>query len=249
MNGDPMKAGRASQSLAAILGVRELILEGELRPGERVSELWLVDRLGVSRTPVRAALVRLEHEGLLETLPSGGYAVRRFSDEEVADAIELRGAMEGLAARRAAERGVSPQQLSELRLITDQLDQVLKERTDRIDFDSYVELNWRFHAKLVQIAGSSVFAEQIERIQALPFASPSAFVEAQTEMQESLDILIIAQSQHRAVVEAIELREGARAEALMREHARIARTNLALVAASDRLKRRVPDLSLVDTPK
>lgn len=82
-----------SQSLKTILSLRDLILSGELKPGERLSELAIVDRLGVSRTPVRTALVRLEEEGLLEAIPSGGYAVRHFSEADIFDAIETRGTL------------------------------------------------------------------------------------------------------------------------------------------------------------
>ena len=64
----------ASQTVRALLAMRELLLTGELAAGQRVSEIWAVDRLGVSRTPVRSALARLEEEGFLEALPSGGYS-------------------------------------------------------------------------------------------------------------------------------------------------------------------------------
>ena len=100
----PSEAG-ASQSVLAQQRLRELILSGELPAGTRILEVPLAERLGVSRTPVRTALVRLEQEGLLEGLPNGGYRVRHFSDHDVRDAIELRGTVEGLAARLAAERG------------------------------------------------------------------------------------------------------------------------------------------------
>jgi GntR family transcriptional regulator of vanillate catabolism len=94
-----------SQSVKAQLRLREMILAGELPGGARIAELTLVEKLGVSRTPIRAALMRLEQEGLLEALPNGGYAVRTFSERDVSDAIELRGTVEGLLARIAAERG------------------------------------------------------------------------------------------------------------------------------------------------
>src|SRR4051812_6802740 len=93
-----------SQTLRAALALRELILDGELRPGERVAEIPLSERIGVSRTPLRLALARLEHEGLLNSLSAGGFVVRQFTREEIADAIELRGVLEGTAARLAAER-------------------------------------------------------------------------------------------------------------------------------------------------
>ena len=95
-----------SQTVKAQLALRDLVLRGELSPGERVSELQMVERLGVSRTPVRMALVRLEEEGLLEAIPSGGFAVKTFSEREVFEAIEIRGTLEGLggASRRRARR-------------------------------------------------------------------------------------------------------------------------------------------------
>src|SRR4051794_31806763 len=88
-----------SQTLRAALALRELILDGELPPGVRVAEIPLSERIGVSRTPLRLALARLEHEGLLTSLSSGGFIVRQFTREEIADAIELRGVLEGTAAR------------------------------------------------------------------------------------------------------------------------------------------------------
>lgn len=129
-----------SQSLKTILSLRDLILSGELKPGERLSELAIVDRLGVSRTPVRTALVRLEEEGLLEAIPSGGYAVRHFSEADIFDAIETRGTLEGLAARLAAERGPSPGQIGEIKLCLRKLDVLVQTETGADTFSSYVEI-------------------------------------------------------------------------------------------------------------
>src|SRR5947207_4679399 len=104
-----------SQTVKAQLRLRELIVGGELKPGSRIAELSLVERLGASRTPIRMALVRLEEEGLLEALPNGGFAVRDFSEADIRDAIEVRGTLEGLAARLAAERGITSVLLAEAR--------------------------------------------------------------------------------------------------------------------------------------
>ena len=87
---------QVSAQLRALLKLRELILSGELAGGTRIAEPAIVERLGMSRTPIRAALMRLEQEGLLEALPNGGYAVKTFSERDIADAIELRGTLEGL---------------------------------------------------------------------------------------------------------------------------------------------------------
>ena len=216
-----------SQTVKAQLALRELILGGELKAGARIAELWLVERLKVSRTPVRLALVKLAEEGLLDALPSGGYAVKDFSEADIIDAIELRGTMEGLAARLAAERGVSPVLITEARECLDRIDQALAsaELSDET-FAVYVQQNARFHTLLSEMAGSELVSRQLEKTKALPFASPNGFVMAQSVGPHARDVLVVAQEQHRMVIEAIVQREGARAEALMREHARIARRNL-----------------------
>lgn len=222
-----------SQTVTALLQLREFILSGELSPGERLSELSLVDRLGVSRTPVRAALARLEEEGLIEAIPSGGYAVKAFSEIEIHDAIELRGTLEGLAARLAAERGVPASLLAELRRVLTRIDAVLAgDSIGEATFPDYVTLNEALHQLLIEASGSAVLARQLGRVAALPFASPSGFLMAQAALPEARTILTLAQEQHRAVIEAIEQREGTRAEAVMREHGRLARRNLDLALKS-----------------
>ena len=225
-----------SQAVKAQLRLRELILSGQLAAGSRIAELVLVDLLGVSRTPIRAALMRLEQEGLLQALPGGGYAVRTFSEREVADAIELRGTLEGLAARLAAERGASRRALLEARECLDQIDRVLLDPSLSEDmFSEYVELNARFHRLLADMPDSEVLSREIERAAGLPFASPSGFVGVQVDNAPARDMLVVAQHQHRQVLDAIERREAGRAEALMREHSRIARHNMQLALRDPQL--------------
>lgn len=209
-----------------------------------MSELPLVERLGVSRTPLRLALATLEHEGLLESLAGGGYAVREFTQADVEDAIELRGVLEGTAVRFAAERGASRRQLAEMRELSLAMDEAVH-RADVDSFWSYVDLNSRFHALFLEAARSPVLERALERIVSLPFASPVAFVLAQAELPESREILVIANDHHRGLIEAIERREGARAEALAREHARVARRNLEIVMENREVLKRLPGASLV----
>lgn len=138
---------------------------GDLPGGARIAELTLVERLGVSRTPIREALLRLEQEGLLHGLPSGGYAVRTFSETDVADAIELRGTMEGLAARLAAERGADALLLAQAAQCLDAIDQVLQPQAlDDDGFARYVALNAQFHHLLARMVGSDLVVRELERI-------------------------------------------------------------------------------------
>jgi GntR family transcriptional regulator of vanillate catabolism len=239
------KTDRAIQSQRALMGVRDLIVSGEVRAGARLSEVALAERLGISRTPLRAALARLGQEGLVDAIPSGGYAVRSFSREDVIDAIELRGVLEGTALRLVAERGLAPARLAELHRLLNELDASLRGDIADMDFDRYVDLNAAFH-ELLWSLGSRTIRREIERVTSLPFASPSAFLDKQADVPAFRRSLYGAQAQHRAMVNAIELREGARAESLAREHARLARHNLEHVLDEDRsLIRRVSALSLV----
>ena len=242
MSGEPESQ---SQSMRALLRLRQLLLAGEYETGTRMSELPLVERLGVSRTPVRMALAILEHEGLLESLPTGGYAVRSFTRADIDDAIELRGILEGTAARFAAERGVRPDQLAAMHEINDELDGVVH-RADYESFERYVDLNERLHTTLLDAADSPVLRRTLAGIVTLPFASPSAFVLAEAELPESREILVIAQFQHRELVRAIERREGARAERIGREHARLASRNLDVVLDHREVLESIPGAALVD---
>ena len=238
-----------SQTVKAQLALRELILGGELKPGARIAELWLVERLSVSRTPVRMALVKLAEEGLLEALPNGGFAVTAFSESDIHDAIELRGTLEGLAARMAAERGVSPVLLTEAAECLKRIDAALAQPALTDDtFTLYVHENALFHTLLAEMAGSPLVARQLDKAVALPFASPNGFVMAQSVGPHARDVLVVAQAQHHMVLEAITAREGSRAESLMREHARIARRNLEQALRNHHSLQLVPGASLIRRP-
>ena len=213
------------------LALREMIVQGELQPGDRVTELAMVARLGLSRTPVRTALMRLQDEGLLEALPGGGFAVATFSETDVYDTIELRGTLEGLAARLAAERCASPACLMQLRTHLDTLDAALAADGEAKLIAAYVEHNAAFHAVLCELCASAPLIKQIERVNALPFASPSALVALNSDPLGARHVFTIAQHQHRSLLEAIERRQGTRAEAIAREHARLSVTNLQRIFA------------------
>ena len=163
----PNEAAEAggSQAVKAQLRLREMVLAGELPGGARIAEVAISEQLGVSRTPVRSALMRLEQEGLLESLPNGGYAVRTFSERDVSDAIELRGTLEGLSARLAAERGAPPVVLREARACLQRIDELLREPAlDDAAFSRYVTFNGQFHALLSELSGSTVISASIPKV-------------------------------------------------------------------------------------
>jgi GntR family transcriptional regulator, vanillate catabolism transcriptional regulator len=233
-----------TQITKAVLRLRELIFNGRFSPGERMSELPLVELLGVSRTPLRLALAELEHEGLLRGLPGGGYVVREFTQGDVRDAIELRGVLEGTAARFAAERGASARDLAALRATNETIG-ALVHRSDYESFERYLHLNESFHARMLKMARSPLLVRSLEGIVSLPFAGPSALIFAQAELPASRDILVIAHRHHTGLIDAIERRQGARAESLAREHARLAVANLEIVVEHRDVLERLPGAALI----
>jgi GntR family transcriptional regulator of vanillate catabolism len=215
------------QGTKALISLRDAILSGDLAAGERLVELALVDRLQISRTPIRFALDRLADEGLIERR-NGGYVVRTFTNQEIRDAIRIRGVLEGMAVRMAAEReSPPPEPLAMARQCIVDLDKLLaSKRSTAARVEEYLDINHRFHVSIVEMAGSYVVQRTLNHVCALPFASPNAFVMARRELGDIRDVMFISQTQHRSMLEAIENHEGARAEGIAREHAELSLTAL-----------------------
>lgn len=242
----------SSQTGRTVLNLREMLLRGDFRPGERLSELPLVARLGVSRTPIRLALDRLANEGLLEIVPTGGFMVRAFTLTDMYDAIEMRGVLEGAAARLATERLQDLSELAGLRALQEELERVMpldpKLHPTIDSFAHYLDLNESFHSALVDLAKSPMLRRTVDRILSLPFASPSATVFARLKLPKAKELLTIAHEHHNAILEALEKRQGSRAESLAREHAGLALRNLEAVLADKEVSSFVPGASLIRMP-
>ncbi len=233
----------ASQVSRATLGLRDMLLRGALRPGQRIAEIPLSAKLGVSRTPLRLAFERLEHEGLVKALPHTGFAASEFSITDIWDAIETRGILEGAAARLAAERLNNPAQLEPLRKINRAMEEISEINLE--SFTRYLDLNKAFHDAILDLANNQILRRAIEQIYSLPFASPSSRVLLARTLPGSKQILPIAEEHHRGLIDAIEHREGARAESLAREHARLTRRNLEEALADRTFLETVPGARLL----
>jgi len=218
-----------------------MVLTGAFAAEQRLTELDLVGRLGASRTPIRHALSRLAHEGLLEQVHSGGYRIRTFAIEDVWDAIELRGVLEGTAARLAAERLAGPAELEPIREHLESMEVLLPLQPEH--YPCFLERNDRFHRALWQLSKSRMLIATLEGILHLPFAAPSAhvFVESAAAARTAE----IGQEHHRRIVEAIAQRAGTRAEALAREHSHIARRIIEHSLHDAKLSGRVPGAMLI----
>jgi GntR family transcriptional regulator of vanillate catabolism len=245
-----------SQTGRTLLNLRGMLLRGDFQPGERISELPLVARLGVSRTPIRLALDRLAHEGLLEPSPTGGFVVRAFTVEDIWDAIETRGVLEGAAARLAAERLEHDSEMVLLRGYRDEMDAMIlmdgdPDRFVEPDIDSfarYLDLNEAFHSEIVTLAKSSMLRRALDHVTSVPFASPSALVYVRAKLPRAPQMFAVSHEHHRAIVEAIEQRQGARAESLAREHSRMTRRNVEFALSDTSILSGVPGASLIRIP-
>jgi GntR family transcriptional regulator, vanillate catabolism transcriptional regulator len=238
-----------SQTGRTLLTLRELVLRGEFSPGERLLELALVTRLGVSRTPIRLALDRLAHEGLLEPTPSGGFVVRQFTLADVWDAIETRGVLEGMAARLAAERIRDHSELARIKKFQAQMDALHEtnmQHTSIESFAQYMELNEEFHSELVQLAKSPMLRRSLAHLNSLPFAGPSAMVFARSKLPKASEMLILGQEQHHSLLEALAQGQGTRAQFVAWEHARLSRRNLESALSDKEILSCVPGSSLIN---
>jgi len=220
----------STQLAGAVVRLREMILNGRLAPGQRVAEAPLADMLGVSRTPVRQALPLLAQEGLLVMNETRGYVVRAFTPAEISDAIDVRGALEALAGRRIAERGVSKALSRDLRRCLEDGDLLLaRRRIEEDDGADYAEMNARFHRLILDAADSAILAAALERNNHVPFAGPQALAFDGTQLDRMYDHLHYAHRQHHAIVGALESGQTGRVEALLREHAHGVKESLNLV--------------------
>jgi GntR family transcriptional regulator, vanillate catabolism transcriptional regulator len=210
--------------------IRQMILDGEFSPGDRMTEIPLAEKLGVSRTPTRAAMSLLEQDGILVSSLTGGYTVRSFTLAEIREAIDVRGTLEGLAAELIAQRGLS-------RTVLRELNDCLRRGDELVDFGSlrpehfqtYVEMNARFHEVIIEEAASQALKRALEVNDAYPFSAARMTVFDTQDLPENYRRMIVSHAQHHAIVEAMDAGEAPRAGALMREHSNLAKQALTTV--------------------
>jgi DNA-binding GntR family transcriptional regulator len=186
--------------------LREAIVGGDFHPNERLVEASIAERIGSGRTAVRAALVRLDQEGLVTLEKNRGARVRHVSDREALEIEEVRAALEGLLARRAAKR-VTEDDLSQLRDVVGEMHQ----RVEEGDAAGYSELNARFH-QLIWAAADHPTATRIVvglKSQAIRFQYQTA--QQPGRMQRSM-------REHEVIVGALTDHDEQAAEDAMRLH-------------------------------
>jgi DNA-binding GntR family transcriptional regulator len=192
--------------LAATEVIREAIIEGRLEPGRRLKEEELARELGISRTPVREALLMLQAEGLVVATPNRGATVRVHAAPDLEDLYELRALLEGYAARRAAER-IARRDLTLLRRSCDRFDRL----DPGLDLRGVVRENLFFHNTILEVAASERLSELVRKVIEMPLVYNSY-------RWYSGDQMRISAHYHRQIVKALADGDADRAELIMKEH-------------------------------
>lgn len=193
--------------------LRDWILTGVFQAGERLEEIPLAERLGVSRTPVRAALSLLATEKLIDYQPKRGYVVHRYEAGDVFAAYEVRASLEGLACRLAASRGLTAEAEADLRDCLRIGDDILRGgRLDPADLQPYQAMNERFHDVIIGLSGNRWAERFVAQTHAIPFVSDRVI------LWHDYGVIRRSHDDHHRIVHALAERNGARAEDLMREH-------------------------------
>ncbi|ABD56705.1 GntR family transcriptional regulator [Jannaschia sp. CCS1] len=206
-----------SQHLQSV--VRRQIVSGGREPGSRINEVALAAEFEVSRTPARTALAGLEAEGLIEKREGRGYTVCSISRADVSNAIAVRATLEALAAKTMAETGLTPEVEATLLSSIATTEAILESDTPVKELlDGYHAANVIFHETIMQKCGNDLIAHTFERIAMLPLAKLGSLVFDRGAPQRERMRLTVGHSQHVILFDAIKQRDGARAEAMMREH-------------------------------
>lgn len=211
-----------SSGQQVLIELRRMIISGEISGGARIAEIPTAEMLGVSRQPIRMAFRLLEQEGLLLKNPTRGYSVRQISPKLIQDALEVRGVLEGLAAKKLAEKGLSIQQLEQLMQCITQIEIILKKtELSSDDIETYHHCNTIFHNTIIQGSDNIAILQALGKNNQLPMASAEALTYDKNNSLSEIRRLHHAHIQHCAIFNALKNRDSTRAESLMREHSHV----------------------------
>lgn len=216
---------RGSRSLTEAIYTRlhGEIMSGRLHPDELLAERRIASRFGVSKTPVREALLRLEQDGLVEVIPRGGYLVSKVTLREVHDIFHLRQLLEREAVELAAQQA-DPEQIAYLHGILKRLGDLIEAVRDREFLSTsalakYRSLNRLFHVSLARASRNELLTDLIDRL----IVSMERLLNRDLLTAQNLREL---EREHLPILQAVEQKDGAQAAAYMAEHVRRTRDRL-----------------------
>lgn len=197
----------------------EKIGSGDIAPGDRLKDTEWAERLQVSRTPVREAMRKMQHEGILLPLANGGYQVRKLKDADIIDLYRCRAALEAVATEDACE-AASAQDIAALQATVDECDAAI----ERNDMRSAFASNSKFHAQILALSGNAYVKQACESLRRMIlFYRSSVLKKSEQDARHGatyVERLKVKQLHHREIVAAIASRDAAKAARLMQLHVR-----------------------------
>ncbi len=195
-------------------GIRDAITGGDFMPGSRLKEEELADRIGVSRTPVREALRRLDAEGVVDFIPNQGAFVAAWSEKDLQEIFELRSILESHGADRAAQL-ITHAELAALEEVATRMESLVQGPTiDR--WDEITTLNREFHQIVLHAAANERLAGLLARIVEVPIVYRTYHHYSPAQLRRSLQ-------HHRELIAALRARDSSWASSVMQSHIRAAR--------------------------
>ena len=186
--------------------LRHAILRGELKPGERLMEIQLANKLGVSRTPIREAIRKLELEGLVLMIPRKGAEVAEITEKSLRDVLEVRGSLEELAVDLACER-ISKEQIAELKVAATAFEEALQTG----ELTEYAEADVRFHDIIYSATDNQRLVQLLYNLREQMYRYRVEYLKRQEVHQTLLE-------EHQYIIECIESRNKECAKAAIRTH-------------------------------
>lgn len=186
--------------------LRQAILRGELKPGERLMEIQLANKLGVSRTPIREAIRKLELEGLVLMIPRRGAEVAEITEKSLRDVLEVRGSLEELAVDLACDR-ISEEEIAQLKEAAKEFEIALKGG----DVTEFAEADVKFHDIIY-------FATDNQRLVQLLYNLREQMYRYRVEYLKRKEVHHILLEEHQEIIRSIEMRDKENAKRNIRTH-------------------------------
>ncbi len=186
--------------------LRDAILTGKLAPGARLMEIQLAETLGVSRTPVREAMKRLEQEDFIEVIPRKGAYVKELNIKDIFDVLELRRLLEGFAAQFAAENMTD----SDLKVMKKLLND-FEEAVEANDTEALIEIDYKYHDTIYGISKNSKLKETIKNLQEQFYRFRTIYFNEHHNYQTIIE-------GHCQILDALEARDAERAKDIVQAH-------------------------------
>jgi DNA-binding GntR family transcriptional regulator len=186
--------------------LRKSILTGQLKPGERLMEVHLASRLGVSRTPIREAIRKLELEGLVTMIPRRGAEVAQITEKSLKDVLEVRRALDALSVELACDR-ITPEELQKLKTACEEFEKAVREK----EVSEIAKADVALHDIIVQAAGNQRLQQLVNNLAEQMYRYRFVYIKEESQREKLVD-------EHKEIYESILNRDKQRAAAAAKLH-------------------------------